>query len=227
MKKQVFYTEAAYFFGIAFLALSAAMMAASDFGVSMVVAPAYILHLEISQYLPFFSFGMAEYTLQAVLLLLMILLLRRFHVSFLFSFVTAVIYGFILDFFVFLVSFISAEDFIVRLFLFVVGMFMGSAGVSMIFHTYIAPEVYELLVKEVSAKFNINIHKFKTGYDCCSLLLSVALSFVFFGLWHFEGVKVGTFVVAALNGFFISRWTKLFESKWEFKDGLSLRRYFQ
>ncbi|MBR5329044.1 MAG: hypothetical protein IKV45_02435, partial [Firmicutes bacterium] len=144
-----------------------------------------------------------------------------------FSFVTAVFYGFILDLFVFLVSFLPSEVMVARLLLFVIGMFMGSAGVSMIFHTYIAPEVYELLVKEVSAKFKINIHKFKTGYDCCSLLLSVALSFAFFGLWHFEGVKLGTFVVAALNGFLISRWTKLFEHLWDFKDGLNWRKYFE
>lgn len=225
--KKVFYTEAAYVVGIVLLALSAAMMAASDFGVSMVVAPAYILHLAISQYLPFFSFGMAEYTLQLVLLILMVGTLRQFRLSFLFSFITAVFYGFILDFFVFLVSFIPADIMVARLLLFVIGMFMGSAGVSMIFHTYIAPEVYELLVKEVSAKFKINIHKFKTGYDCCSLLLSVALSFAFFGLWHFEGVKLGTFVVAALNGFLISRWTKLFEHFWDFKDGLNWRKYFE
>ena len=227
MKKRIFYTEAAYIVGLALLALSAAMMAASDFGVSMVVAPAYILHLEVSQYLPFFSFGMAEYTLQAVLLLLMILILRRFRVSYLFSFVTAVLYGFILDLFVFVVGFIPVDLVAVRVVLFVVGMFMGSAGVSMIFHTYIAPEVYELLVKEVSAKFNINIHKFKTGYDCCSLILAVAMSFLFFGLWQFEGVKLGTLIVSVFNGFLISRWTKLFESLWEFKDGMNLKKYFQ
>lgn len=227
MKKQVFYTEVAYIVGLALLALSAAMMAASDFGVSMVVAPAYILHLAISPYLPFFSFGMAEYSLQAVLLILMVLILREFRLSFLFSFVTAVLYGLILDLFVFLVSFLPASEWGVRLLLFIFGMLMGSAGVSMIFHTYIAPEVYELLVKEVSAKFHINIHKFKTGYDCSSLLLSVAMSFLFFGLWQFEGVKIGTFVVAALNGFLISRWTKLFESLWDFKDGMKLRKYFQ
>lgn len=227
MKKRIFYTEAAYVVGLTLLALSAAMMAASDFGVSMVVAPAYILHLEVSQYLPFFSFGMAEYTLQAVLLILMVVILRAFRLSFLFSFVTAVLYGFILDFFVFLVSFLPVTELAVRLPLFIVGMLMGSAGVSMIFHTYIAPEVYELLVKEVSAKFKINIHKFKTGYDCCSLLLSVVMSFLFFGLWQFEGVKLGTFVVAILNGFLISRWTKLFESIWEFKNGMNLKKYFQ
>ena len=227
MKKRVFYTEAAYLLGLVLLALSAAMMAASDFGVSMIVAPAYILHLAVSQYLPFFSFGMAEYTLQAVLLLVMILILRQFRLSYLFSFVTAVFYGFILDFLVFLVGFIPAEPVVTRVILFAVGVLMGSAGVSMIFHTYIAPDVYELLVKEVSAKFRVNIHKFKTGYDCCSLILAVALSFAFFGFGQFEGVKLGTLIVAILNGFLISRWTKLFESLWEFKDGLPFKKYFQ
>ena len=43
----------------------------------------------------FVTFGMAEYCLQAVLLLAMCLLLR-FRVSYLFSFVTAVVYGFVL-----------------------------------------------------------------------------------------------------------------------------------
>jgi uncharacterized membrane protein YczE len=97
MKKRVFYTEAAYLIGLAVIALGAALMAAADFGMSMVVAPAYLLHLKISRYLPFFSFGMAEYTLQAVLLLVLVLLLRRFKLSYLFSFVTAVFYGLLLD----------------------------------------------------------------------------------------------------------------------------------
>ena len=69
MKKKIFYTEYAYVIGIVLLALSTALTVLADFGVSMVIAPAYLLHLKVSEYLPFFSFGMAEYTLQAVLLL--------------------------------------------------------------------------------------------------------------------------------------------------------------
>ena len=62
MKKSVFYTELSYVFGMLILALGFAMMTYADFGLSMVVAPAYLLHLKVSQYLPFFSFGTAEYT---------------------------------------------------------------------------------------------------------------------------------------------------------------------
>ncbi|MBR7150372.1 MAG: hypothetical protein IKD01_05085, partial [Oscillospiraceae bacterium] len=67
-EKKVFYTEAAYVIGILGLALGTAFMERPDFGVSMVVAPAYLLHLKISQFFPFYSFGMSEYMLQLVLL---------------------------------------------------------------------------------------------------------------------------------------------------------------
>ena len=72
-------------------------MERADFGMSMVVAPAYLLHLKLSQTLPLFSFGMAEYTLQAVIIVLLALVMRRFKLSYLFSFCTAVIYGLTLD----------------------------------------------------------------------------------------------------------------------------------
>lgn len=62
------------------------------------------------------------------------------------------------------------------------------------FYIYIAPEAYELFVKELSGKYGINIHRFKTGYDCGSCLVSIVLSF-FFGLWCFEGVKQDGFSV--------------------------------
>jgi len=73
MKKKTFYTELAYVVGIITLAIGTALMEKASFGMSMVVAPAYIIHLKVSEVLPFFSFGMAEYTLQAVLLMLMML----------------------------------------------------------------------------------------------------------------------------------------------------------
>ena len=110
--------------------------------------------------------------------------------------------------------------------LFVVGMLFCSAGVSMVFHTYISPEAYELFVKELSQKFGVNIHKFKTGYDCASCLLSVVMSFAFFGLWHFEGVKLGTVVCALLNGTIISLFTRVFEKYWVFEDRFPYRKYF-
>lgn len=79
MKRRTFYTELAYILGLIVLAFSAALMEASDLGVSMIVAPAYLLHLKLSQTFAFFTFGMAEYTLQAALLIVMVVVLGRFR----------------------------------------------------------------------------------------------------------------------------------------------------
>ena len=227
MKKKVFYTEIAYILGLVSLALSAALMERADFGVSMVVAPAYLLHLKLSQFLPFFSFGMAEYTLQAVLLLVMVIVLRKFKISYLFSFVTAVLYGFILDFMMLCVSYIPSDVFAIRIALYILGLLGCAIGVSLLFHTYISPEVYELFVKEVSCLLKVDINRFKTIYDCSSCILAIVMSFAFFGMWHFEGVKLGTVVCALLNGVTNGMFSKMFEKLFEFKDGLKLRKFFE
>ena len=50
--KRKFYTEAAYLFGLILLAFGAAMMERADLGMSMVVAPAYLVYLKVSAILP-------------------------------------------------------------------------------------------------------------------------------------------------------------------------------
>ena len=224
--KKTFYTELAYVFGLFFVAFGVAFMEKSDFGVSMVVAPAYLLHLKISETCSFFTFGMAEYTLQAVLLIIMMIILRKFRLSFLFSFVTAFIYGMILDLCMMIIAGISTDSMAMRLILYVLGMWLCAIGISLFFHTYIAPEVYELFVKEISARYHVEIHRFKTCYDICSCLIGVILSFCFFGLWVFRGVKWGTIFCALINGTMIGLCSKFFNRFFEFKDGLKLRKFF-
>lgn len=225
-EKHIFYTELAYVMGLLALALGTALMERADFGVSMVVAPAYLVHLKLSETLPFFTFGMAEYTFQALLLVVMMVVLRRFRISYLFSFVTAVVYGLTLDGAIGLVGLFPGESFPLRLAFFLLGMLFCSIGVSFFFHTYISPEVYELFVKELSAKYGFQIHKCKTVYDCVSCLLGVVLSFVFFGFGVFEGVKWGTIFCALVNGWLIGQCSGIFERIWRFEDQWALRRYF-
>lgn len=226
MRKKTFYTELAYVFGIIALALGVALMEAADFGMSMIVAPAYLLHLKLVEMLPFFSFGMAEYTLQAVLLVIMCVVLRKAKLSFLFSFVTAVLYGFILDGFILLMANVPMAHIAARLAAYVAGMLVCSLGVALVFHTYIPPEAYELFVKELSAKFGVKISVFKTCFDISMMLIGVVMSFAFFGMWHFEGVKLGTVFCACVNGFIIGRISAMLERRYEFRDRLAFRKYF-
>ena len=48
MKKRVFYTELAYLLGILLCAVGVALMALADFGVSVIVAPAYLIFRHVS-----------------------------------------------------------------------------------------------------------------------------------------------------------------------------------
>ncbi len=226
MKKRIFYTELAYILGLIILSFSAALMERTDFGLSMVIAPAYILHLKVSQFLPFFSFGMAEYTFQAFLLILMAIILRKVKLSFLFSFITAVIYGFLLDGAMKIVSFIPYDSFAANIFFYILGIVLCAISISLLFHTYISPEAYELFVMEISQSFKLDIHRLKTVYDCVSCILAIIMSFAFFGLWHFEGVKIGTVFCALINGSLIGFSTKILDKIWTFEDRFSLRKYF-
>lgn len=224
--KRKYHTELAYIVGIVTLALGAALMERADLGMSMVVAPAYLLHLKISAFLPFYTFGMSEYVLQAVLLIVLCVVMRRFKKCYLFCFLTAVIYGFTLDGCIALVGLLPLGGMIHRCVYYAAGIVLCAVGVSSMFHTYLMPEAYELFVKELSQKLGTDINKTKTVYDLTSCALSVALSFVFFGFGRFEGVKLGTIVCALVNGRLIGVISRFLESRFDFPDALPWRDFF-
>ncbi|MBR5202580.1 MAG: hypothetical protein IKW45_04885 [Clostridia bacterium] len=227
MKKRVFYTEISYILGLVIMAFAAAFTEKADFGMSMVVAPAYILHLKVSEFLPWFTFGVAEYVFQGLLIIITVLIMRKFKISYLFSFVTAVIYGTLLDAAMTIISTLPENTFAIRLLWYVMGTVFCSFAVSLFFHTYISPEAYELIVKEVAQKFNFNINKVKTSYDCISVVLGVIMSFAFFGFGVFEGVKLGTIICAFINGFLIGKFSNLLEKHFDFKNNFKIQKYFE
>ena len=219
--KRIFYCELSYFLGVVILALGNTFMERASFGLSMVVAPAYLLHLKISEFLPFFSFGMAGYTLQVFLLIGLSIVMRRVKKGYFLSFLTAVLYGFVLDGLMSLVALIPFTGIAARLIFFVLGLLVSAFGVSLLFHTYFPPEAYDLIVKDLAKKFDKPIGKIKTIYDLTSCVIAIALSLCFFG--NFVGISWGTIVCAALNGFLIGRFGKLLEKHFTFKDALPFR----
>ena len=224
MKKTVFYTELAYLPALALLAIGTALTAYGGFGISMVVAPAYILHLKLSETLPFFTFGAAGYTLQAVVLLVMMLLLRKVKLVYFLSFVTAVCYGFALDGAMRIVGLLP-EHLLLQLILYVVGNLLCCAGLALLFSTYLPPETYELFIKNLSVKLQKPIHTVKTIYDCCSLLLSVLLSLLLFGT--IRGIGIGTLICPFLYGFLIHAFQHLYGRLFRFTDKFPLRKFFE
>ncbi len=237
-KKLTFYTEIAYFVGLFFLAFGTALTVYGGFGISMVVAPAYILHLFVSQFLPFFSFGMAEYTLQAVILIILSIILRKAKWSYLLSFVAAILYGLALDLSTKLTAFFP-QLLPLRIIVYLIGVIIICAAVALLFSAYLPPEAYEMFVKEFSAKFKKPIPKVKMIYDCASLVLAIILCIIllspfkadsFFGVinnFMACGISIGTVACAFINGPIIGLFQRLYSKIFNFKDGLKLRKYFE
>ena len=219
--KRTFYCEFAYIIGLIVLALGTALMEKANFGMSMVVAPAYLIHLKVSQFLPFFSFGMSEYVFQAFLLTALSLMMRKVKKSYLLSFVTAFVYGLILDALMGIVALFPVEGILWRAALYISGLFVCATGVALLFHTYFPPEAYELFVKELSGKYGMTVGKAKTIYDYCSCALGVILSLCFFGT--FVGIQWGTIVCAIVNGWLIGRISLYLNDRFVFKDAFPLR----
>jgi len=230
MQKRKFSTEMAYVAGLVVLAFSTAMMEKAAFGMSMVVAPAYLLHRWLEPILPFVTFGTAEYIFQGLLLVLTIGAVRRFRVSYLFSFVTAVLYGFVLDGWIWVLDLVPETitgHTAVRIFLYAPGMIFCAMGVSLMFRTYISPEVYELFVKAFAERWEKKISVVKTVYDCVSCLLAVGMSFAIFGPGVFVGVRWGTIVCALLNGWIIGQWSRFWDRFFVFNDRFpKLKKWF-
>lgn len=224
MKKSVFYTEIAYVLALALLAIGTALTAYGGLGISMVVAPAYVLHLKISQVLPFFTFGAAGYTLQAVVLVVMMLLLRKVKPVYFLSFVVAVVYGFALDGAVLLTGFLP-DQMLLKVLMYILGAVFCCAGLGLLFNTYLPPEAYELFVKELAAKLHKPVATVKTVYDCCSLVLAVVLSLLLFG--SLQGIGVGTVVCAFLYGTVIRLFQKLYSKLFCFEDKFPMRKFFE
>lgn len=220
MKKSVIYTEVAYVLGLLILAVGTALTEYGDLGISMVVAPAYLVHLKLG-----ISFGTAEYLLQALILLVMMLVLRKVRLSYLFSFVTAILYGLFLDGTMLFTALLPENDLALRIVLYILGVLIGSAAISLLFSTYFPPAAYEMFVKQIAIKFHKPISVVKTVYDCSSLVVSVGLSFLFFG--QLRGIGVATVICAFVNGWLIKLFTDFFSKRFQFKDKFPLRQRFE
>ncbi len=218
MKKITLHSEIAYLLANVILAFSVAMTAAADFGVSMIVAPAYILHLKIG----FLTFGQCEYLVQGVLFCVFCLLMRKVRLVYFSSFLTCLFYGAILDLWRAVIPAFNPAvtapgsfSFPVRLLLFGAGELLTAFSIALFFKVYLYPQVVDFFVKGVSLRFKLDLTRFKMICDGSMLLLSLALSLIFFH--GFRGIGWGTLVLTATNGLIIGLFSRLLDKTVEIR----------
>lgn len=219
MKKIRISNEFIYVLAVLVLSFATAMLAAADLGMSMVVAPAYIVSLKVRM----LTFGQAEYIIQGTLFVMFCVLMKKVRALYFFAFVSGLIYGAALDFWRAVIPHFNPGLFApgslplsLRIVYFVVGFLLNSLGVALYFKTYFYPQVYEFFVKGISRKFEIALSKFKIGFDMTCLVIAAVLSLT---LYHgFVGIGVGTVALAFGNGpliGFYGKWMDGHLDTWE------------
>ena len=216
-------SELLWAFGIIFVALGVAICSKADLGVSMIAAPAFIVYEAMSVLWNGFSVGMMEYIIQGVLLVILCIAVRRFNWRYLLAFGVAVLYGYTLNLFLFLMRDISFDTVALRWVMLIVGDVVTAFGVACFFRTYMPLQVFELFVAEVADRFRIDVNKVKMVFDMSLLTISVVLAFSLFGdagsfdwstigYCSFHSIGLGTVVTTAINSPIIKLMGKLIDS---------------
>ncbi len=219
MKKKItLYSEIAYIIAILILSFSVAMVSAADLGMSMIVAPAYIL----SQKVEFLTFGQSEYVIQAILFIVFCVLMKKVKLVYFTSFLNCIVYGAVLDMWRKIIPVFNpavtepgSMSMPVRIIFFVVSSLITAIAIAMFFRIYLYPQVYDFFVKGITEHFKIDQTKFKTGFDLSCLTLSVIMTLVLFK--SFVGIGIGTIILALVNGSIIGAFGKLIDKFFEIK----------
>lgn len=190
--------EAAWLLGIVLCTLGVSLCTKANFGLSMIAAPPYIIHLRIVRLLPWYSQGTSEYLWQGTLLVIMCAAVRRFRVRYLLSFATAFLSGNMLDVWLRLLGGNGAfEQMWLRCAAYVLGVCVTALAIAFYFRTRLPLQVYELIVAEISDKFRLDINKTKHINDASMLAVSVVLAPLLNG--GFRGVGIGTIITTIIN----------------------------
>lgn len=226
MKKIKKSSELLWLFGIIFVAFGVAICSKADLGVSMIAAPAFVVSEALSKLWSGFSVGVTEYILQGVLLAIMCIIVRRFNWRYLLAFAVAVIYGYTLNFFLWIMGGVTFSEPWLRWIMLIVGDVITAFGVACFFRTYMPLQVYELFVAEIASRFRFVITKTKSIFDISLLVISVILALTLFGdvtkfdwttIWYasFHSIGLGTLVTTAINSPIIGLMGKLLDKIFE------------
>lgn len=211
MKTIRVHAEVLYVVSIVLLAFSVAMITCTDFGVSMIVAPAYILSQKIG-----LTFGQCEYIVQGGLFAVFCIAMKKVKLIYFSSFLTGLLYGAVLDLWRLVVPHFNPAVTIpgtlplpLKIVYFVLGMTLTSLSIAMIFRVYLYPQVYDFFVKGIAQRYRLNRTRFKQIFDFSCLLVSCAMTLLLFR--RFVGVGFGTLIMTVCNGFLIGFFDTWFE----------------
>lgn len=194
MRKLKIYSELAFPIGLILLAIGIVFLIKANFGLSVVQSNAYILSIIF----PKFSFGVLTYLVQLFLVLILCIIIKKFSIRYFFSFLSGVVYGYLLNLFAFLMRNVTATTIMVRILFFVAGFILVVFAVIMFFRTNIPLMPYDIFVTDLAKYKNWNVNTVKIIFDLACLLLALSTTLLFFK--KLVGIGIGTIITGLFSG---------------------------
>ncbi|MBR5538771.1 MAG: hypothetical protein IKU61_02610 [Clostridia bacterium] len=216
MKKIARMNEAAWVLGVVLCAIGVSLCTKANFGLSMVAAPAYIIHVFFRDIFHWYTQGTSEYVTQGVILIIMCIIIRRFRAKYLLTFVCAIVFGLAVDGCLFMLGGNAPyESMTARIIAFILGETITAVAIACYFRTDLPLGVYELAVSEIAKRYNLKIDKVKQANDIIMLVVSVILAFVLNR--SFAGIGIGTIIITVVNAPLITFFGKLLDKFFTFE----------
>lgn len=182
--------------GVFFIGLGIAAAKGSDLGISPVSSVANVISIKFD----FFTVGTWLFLWNCLLIVFQIMILRRGFAPIQFLQIpVSLLLGVFTDIGVALFSFISAESYIIRLILVLIGVLLIGFGITLTVISNTVMNVGEAFVDVVSKKTGKNFGTVKVVFDVTCVLCSVVLSLIFFD-FTVIGTREGTVITALSTG---------------------------
>ncbi len=211
MRKLTVYSEIAFFLGMTLLSIGVNFMIKSDFGISPVQSSAYVLYTVF----PKITFGTYNYLIQFVLVSILCIIVKRIRLRYFLSFLSAVFYGFTVDYFTFIMLPLTAEGMAMRILFYVIGFVCIVFAITFFFRTNIPLMPYDIFVTDLAKHKSFNKNTVKIIFDVSSLVAGMVLSFAFHQ--KLVGIGIGTIISGLFSGISIKYMGKLMDKFIVFK----------
>lgn len=187
----LFRGELALALAVVFNSFGVVLMLYSGSGISAISSVPYAF----SEVFPFLTLGTWTYLFQAVLILTLMVLRRRFVVSYLFSFVVGFVFSELLDLHELWIN-VLPVNLGWRVLYFVVSYLILCFGIALSNRCKLPIVPTDLFPRELAQITKIGYPKVKISFDAICLLVTAGMTLLFLG--HLQGIGIGT-VLAALT----------------------------
>lgn len=208
--------ELSWVVGNILCAIGNCLVSKSAFGLSAIIAPAFIMNRKIG----FLSVGVCEYIFQGLLLALCCILIGKFKGKFVATICNILFYGACFDVINALFSPIQPNTVFARIIVAALGMTITGFAVALMLRTYIPPSAYEIFVGEVAIAKNIDMNKMKLIFDASMLVITIVMMFALLGSYYIDILGPLTIISSLMNSVLIGFFGKIIDKYCDFSPAI-------